>query len=246
MHKATAMVEAHRILLVEDEENLAHFITLNLESEGYRVAHAGNLAEARSRRAQEAFDLTVLDLMLPDGSGLQLLDELRRTSSDELVLVLTAKSTTDDVIRGLRSGADDYLAKPFALEEFLLRVEALLRRRQITAGHGSRRRLAFGGNRVDLVSGEATTVHGPARLTETELRLLRCFLAHRGEDLRRQELLAEVWELPTERGASSRSLDNFVLRLRRLLELDPTRPVYFRTVYGIGYRFDPGEDCSLS
>ncbi|MFW5828656.1 MAG: response regulator transcription factor [Planctomycetota bacterium] len=240
------MPEPFRILLVEDEENLAHFIALNLESDGHRVARAADLAGAYLLREQQGFDLVVLDLMLPDGDGLQLLEAMRATGDDCLVLVLTARNTTDDVIRGLRGGADDYLAKPFALDEFLLRVEALLRRRRASIEQAAPRHLAFAGNRVDLVSGEATTVHGPARLTGTELRLLRYLLAHRGEDLGRKQLLTEVWDLATAHGASSRSLDNFVLRLRRLLEYDPGKPACFHTVYGVGYRFDPGADCELT
>jgi DNA-binding response OmpR family regulator len=120
------MPEAPRILLVEDEDNLAHFIFLNLETEGYHVTRAADLATARTLRDDRDFALVVLDLMLPDGSGLDLLADMRSADKDCLVLVLTAKNSTDDVIRGLRSGADDYLGKPFTLEEFLLRVEALL------------------------------------------------------------------------------------------------------------------------
>lgn len=235
------------LLLVEDEVNLARTISFNLEQEGYRVDQAHFLSAARLHLPRVTYDLVVLDVMLPDGSGLDFLRELRAAGNHTPILVLTARTATTDVVHGLRTGADDYLGKPFALDELLSRIAALLRRQAWVDKTPENARMAvFGDNRIDLDTGTAETRHGTVQLTETELRLLRYFVHHRGEDLPRQRLLAEVWDLAVADGASSRTLDNFVLCLRRHLETDPAKPVHFRTVYGTGYRFHPGEGGSFT
>lgn len=240
-------LRGRNLLLVEDEIGLAQTITFNLEQEGYRVDQAHALAAARLLLPRVSYDLVVLDIMLPDGSGLDFLRELRHAGNHTPILVLTARTTTSDVVEGLRTGADDYLGKPFALDELLSRIEALLRRQTWAETTCESVRIAvFGKNRIDLGTGVADTPYGRAQLTETELRLLRYFVSHRGEDLQRQRLLSEVWDLAVSDGASSRTLDNFVLCLRRHLEVDPAKPVHIRTVYGTGYRFHAGEGSSFT
>jgi len=228
---------APELLLVEDEAHVAETLTFNLEREGFRVEHTADVAAARSAWEAGGHRLVILDVMLPDGSGFDLLAERRAAGSRVPVLMLTARSGTPDLVRGLELGADDYLGKPFAIEELLSRIAALLRRAGWDAPAAPATTATFGGTRVDLSTGEAETPRGPARLTEMETRLLRCFLDHPGEELSRAFLLAEVWDLPVERGARSRTLDTFVMRLRKLLELNPAEPKHLRTVYGVGYKF---------
>lgn len=236
-----------RILLVEDEDNLARNIAFNLEQDGHEVTIAGTLAAARTAYRHTSVELIVLDRKLPDGSGLDLLQEVRRANDPTPVLVLTARSATSEVVAGLRSGADDYMGKPFALDEFLLRVAALLRRtHRAERSSPPSRSAAFGGNQVDLETGRARTVHGTCELTGTELRLLRYFVAHRGEDLSRQELLTAVWDLPAAGRGRSRTLDTFMLRLRQRFERNPRHPEHFRTAHGVGYRFHPGAGAAFT
>jgi DNA-binding response OmpR family regulator len=235
------------LLLVEDEAHVAESIVFNLVREGYRVDTVADIAGARRAWETGRHGLVILDVMLPDGSGFDLLAERRAAGSRAPVLMLTARAGTADVVRGLELGADDYLAKPFAVAELLSRIAALLRRRGWdTPAADEPARAAFGGNRVDLATGAADTGRGPAQLTEMETKLLRCFIRHRGEELSREFLLAEVWDLAVEQGARSRTLDTFVMRLRKLLEPDPAAPVHFRTVYGVGYKFLPGDGAEFS
>lgn len=224
------------ILVVEDEPHIARGLAFNLEQEGYRVVVAASGEEALRLLPEHSFALVVLDLMLPGLGGLEVCRRIRALDPRLPVLMLTALSSEADRVEGLRHGADDYLTKPFSLAEFLLRVEGILRRsawyrRPVDAGQPYR----FGENRVDLASGRAATPRGDVALTELELKMLRQFVAREGEVLSRAELLESVWGMSPE--SETRTLDNFVVRLRKYFEPDPSAPVYFLTVRGRGYRF---------
>ncbi|MDW7709521.1 MAG: response regulator transcription factor [Deferrisomatales bacterium] len=224
------------ILLVEDEPHIARGLVFNLEQEGYRVVHAETGEEALRLLPEHPFALVVLDLMLPGIGGLEVCRRIRTLEPRLPVLMLTALSSEADRVEGLRHGADDYLTKPFSLAEFLLRVQGMLRRsgwyRQPV---DVAERYRFGDNRVDLASGAAAGPRGDVTLTELELKMLRLFVAREGEVLPRAELLGSVWGMPPD--SETRTLDNFVVRLRKYFEPDPSSPVHFLTVRGRGYRF---------
>lgn len=224
------------ILLVEDEQNIARGLVFNLEEEDYRVVYVETGEDALEKVAAEQFDLVVLDLMLPGISGLEVCRRLRNDDPRLPILVLTARSGERDRVQGLSLGADDYLTKPFSLDEFLLRVRGMLRRsrwyREPEPMTGS---LEFGGNRVDLVEGRAGTAQGELTLTEQELKLLRAFADREGKLVERSELLQAAWGVAPD--TETRTLDNFVVRLRKYFEEDPARPKHFLTVRGRGYRF---------
>jgi two-component system, OmpR family, alkaline phosphatase synthesis response regulator PhoP len=232
---------AGRLLVVEDEEHLAFSLQFNFEAEGYAVTVATCLRDARGHLADASYDLIVLDMMLPDGLGIDLCRELRVGGDHTPVLFLTAKGAPDDVVAGLDAGADDYVTKPFVLVELLTRVAAMLRRQRwndSAPAAGGVDVFEFGsGNRVDFSTHEATAHGQPVSLTDLELRLLRFFSERQSLVVSRQELLEDVWGLAGD--TNTRTVDNFLVRLRRLFEVDPSRPAHFVTVRGVGYRFVP-------
>jgi len=224
------------ILLVEDEPSIARGLIYNLEEEGYRVTHAATGEEALKQATEETFSLVVLDLMLPGISGIEVCRRLRRQDTRLPILILTARGHEDDRVKGLAAGADDYMTKPFSLEEFLLRVKGMLRRSAWYRPNAAREGLyAFGGNEVALKEGWARTLRGQIDLTELETRMLRLFFQREGEILSRTELLESVWGMAPD--TETRTLDNFIVRLRKYFEPDPARPVHFLTVRGRGYKF---------
>ncbi len=228
---------APHILLVEDEEHIAQGLVFNLEQEGYQVTHAETGSAAMQIFDNERFDLVVLDLMLPDGHGIDLCKKMRETSPQLPILILTALGEEHSRIKGLQAGADDYLGKPFNLEEFLLRVSGMLRRSTWYQPDLSKNEsYQFGRNSVDLKNLQAVTANGVIRLTELEGRMLETFFAHAGDTLTRAELLKSVWGMAED--TETRTLDNFVVRLRKYFEQDPTKPRHFLTVRGRGYRFE--------
>jgi DNA-binding response OmpR family regulator len=224
-----------RILIVEDEVHIARGLIFNLEQEGYAVHHVENGRDAFDLLDQEPFDLLVLDLMLPDISGLDVCRQVREYFPDLLVLMLTALGTDEDRIIGLSQGADDYLPKPFNLDEFLLRVKALLRRAPTAQAVPPSSFYRFGGNRVDLEQGLARTPRGDFDLTDLEIKMLKVLIKKEGQVVSRAELLQEVWGVTPD--TETRTLDNFVVRLRKYFEKNPARPVHIQTVRGRGYRF---------
>ena len=228
-------MDAH-ILLVEDETHIAQGLIFNLEAEGYQVTHAETGADAIKAFAQERFDLVVLDLMLPDSHGLDLCRRMRATSSRLPILILTALGEDQHRIKGLQEGADDYLAKPFNLDEFMLRVQGMLKRSAWYQPNFDKEVIyQFGGNRVDLKNLEAETTSESVRLTELEGRMLETFFANENQTLTRAELLKSVWGMAED--TETRTLDNFIVRLRKYFEEDPANPKHFLTVRGRGYRF---------
>ena len=224
------------ILLVEDETHIAQGLIFNLELEGFHVTHAETGAAAKEAFGRRPYDLVVLDLMLPDSHGIDICRQMRKSSPQLPILMLTALGEEQDRVNGLEAGADDYLTKPFSLDEFLLRVRGILRRSAWYQSTFNREEYyMFGNNRIDLKNLEAITKNGNLRLTELEGRMLESFFAHEGETLTRAELLKSVWGMAED--TETRTLDNFIVRLRKYFETDPTKPKYFLTVRGRGYRF---------
>lgn len=229
------MSEPARILVVEDEKNIAEVIQENLEADGYAVEVARDGEAGLARILADSFDLVVLDVMMPKMDGLTVCELAREEGKTVPVLFLTARGTTDDRIRGLEAGGDDYLPKPFHLRELLLRVEAILRRGR-AATPAPRPPLEFGGNRVDLRELEATAWDGTShRLARKEAGILERLAELEGEVVTREEVVESVWGydlLP-----SSRVVQELVEELRRRFERDPRAPRHLHTVRGVGYRF---------
>ncbi len=219
-----------RILLVEDEPALARGLLDNFRHEGYEVRHVSRGDEALAAVRAERPDLVILDLMLPGRSGLDVLRDLRAAQDPVPVLVLTAKGEVVDRVVGLELGADDYLAKPFALAELLARVRALLRR---AAAAPPADELTLGGVRFDFRALTATGRRA-ASLTTHDILVLRMLALHRGCVVRRADIVEEVCGLDSE--ATLRTVDNHVLALRRAIGDDPRRPRFIHTVRGEGYR----------
>lgn len=233
--------DSHRLLVVEDEEHLAAGLKLNLELEGYDVDVATNAREAgECLLTPAAYDVIVLDVMLPDLDGFELCRKIRKSGNYTPVIMLTARSAPEDRVRGLESGADDYLVKPFELDELLARVRSMMRRRaweRHDEGPANASTARFGRVRVDFESHEVEVGGTSLKLTRLELDLLRYFVEHPGRVLSRQELLEQVWKL--RNCSSARTVDNFISRLRRHFETDPAKPQHFLSVRGAGYKFVP-------
>ncbi|OQY20692.1 MAG: DNA-binding response regulator [Desulfobacteraceae bacterium 4572_35.1] len=225
------------ILLVEDELHIAQGLIFNLQQEGYQVIHAVTAEEAIIKLDNYQFSLAILDRMLPGKmDGLSLCHHIRQIDPQLPILMLTAMNGDQDRIEGLAEGADDYLAKPFVLDELLLRIAGMLRRsgwyRQIAAQDNS---YNFGSYHIDLNTGNVSGGSNPIQLTELEVKMLRVFFNHEGEVLSRAFLLKSVWEVDPD--TETRTLDNFIVRLRKYFEIDPSHPLHFTTVRGRGYRF---------
>lgn len=223
------------ILLVEDELHIAQGLIFNLEDEGYQVLHAESGEEALDLAEAQPVAAVVLDLMLPGMDGFEVCRQLRRRDDRLPILMLTAKAEEYDRVKGLSAGADDYLTKPFSLNEFLLRIKGMLRRSRWYRDDEPQELLEFGGNRVDLVEGTAQTAGGELTLTDQELKLLRAFAEREGKLVERAELLQAAWGMAPD--TETRTLDNFIVRLRKYFEEDPAEPQHFLTVRGRGYRF---------
>lgn len=226
--------DSPRILVVDDEEHLADGIRENLQAEGYhaKVAHDG--VEGVQRALAESFDLILLDVMMPRMDGLRTCEELRRNGLQTPVLFLTVKGDPEDRIRGLEAGGDDYLAKPFHLKELLLRVAAILRRTDWY--NQTKTTLSFGGNEVDFQTYHARAWDGTEHaLTHKEAMILKVLADQVGAVVPREDILDKVWGY--EVFPSTRTIDNFIVRLRKRFERNAEAPEHFHTVRGVGYRF---------
>jgi two-component system alkaline phosphatase synthesis response regulator PhoP len=223
------------ILIVEDERHIAEGIKLNLELKGHTVLLAANGKIGLEQFSLRPVDLIVLDLMMDVMDGHQFLEKLRSIDSRVPVLVLSAKDTPQDKIRCFRQGVDDYLSKPFVLEEFLLRVERLYLRSKWPVRLEQSEFLSLGEFVVNLSNGEANTIEGSVVLTEQELKLLKYFIQCEGQILDRAQLLQGAWGYASE--MESRTVDNFVVRLRRYFEPDSRHPRHFHSVRSKGYKF---------
>ena len=222
-----------RILLIEDEPGLVLTLTDRLEGEGYQVESSADGETGLERASTGAFDLIILDLMLPRRSGLDVCRRLRQAGILTPILMLTARSQVVDKVVGLQLGADDYLTKPFDMMELLARLEALLRRAAHPPGTGGAA-YSFGTVRVDFKSAEVTRDGQPVTLSAREFQLLRYLIENRGRVISRDELLKEVWSyqaLP-----STRTVDVHMAWLRQKLEANPKRPEFILTLRGLGYK----------
>ena len=234
-----------RILVVEDEEHLAIGIKFNLEAEGFAVTTAGDGQTALDllAAAEPPIDLVVLDLMLPGMSGYAVCEAIRTRGSDVPIVMLTARTLVEDRIRGFDAGTDVYLQKPFDLDELISIVRNLLARRSRGARPTAPTEPAaartntcrFGQAEVNFDTWEATFKGQPVKLTNLEMKLLRYLVEHEGLVVSREELLTRVWGLT--RAPATRTIDTFMLNLRKSFEEDPSKPVHFLSVRGTGYRF---------
>jgi DNA-binding response OmpR family regulator len=227
-----------RLLVVDDDTLLAKGLKRNLEMEGFAVETVsdGESAVARIAEASPPFDLVVLDIMLPGIDGLEVFRRLQTARPDLPVLFLTAKGSDADRLIGLRLGADDYLTKPFLVEELVLRARGILRRSawsQSPASTGPTIRIGLSTVDLDQLTGSTPT--GAVHLTDRETMLLRFFAENDGRVLTRGELLERVWGYSFD--TATRTLDTFIHRLRKHFEPDPQSPRHFHTVRGVGYRF---------
>ena len=229
------------ILVVEDEEHLRTGIKYNLEAEGYDVSAVGDAPAALQllEEPDREVDLIVLDLMLPGMSGYTFCQTIREQGHDMPVMILSARTLAEDRIRGFDVGADQYLQKPFDLDELLSRVRNLLARsRRFTPAslrQGEFDVYEFGKAHINFTTFEVTVDGKPVRLTAMDMKLLRYFVEHEGKVLSRAELLTGVWDQPAD--LTTRTVDNFVMRLRKTFEPDPAEPQHFLSVRGAGYRF---------
>lgn len=231
-----------KILVVEDEQAIARGLRFNFEQEGYQVDLAGDGKSALDlhRSASPPFDLIVLDLMLPEMSGYETCRELRRVDMDVPVLALTARTLSEDKAQAFDCGVDQYVTKPFALPELLSRVRNLLDKRRRSLENGPATRAVedverFGSIRVDFGRFELHNGDNVYSLTTREKELLRYFLQYDDVVLSRSRLQSDVWKDSTE--ITSRSIDNFVMRLRKMIEVDPANPKHLISIRGTGYRF---------
>jgi DNA-binding response OmpR family regulator len=234
-----------RILIVEDERHLAEGLRFNLEAEGYQVqvVDTGEAALDVLTAGEPPFDVVVLDVMLPGKDGFVVMSELRHGGQFIPTLMLTARGHPDDVLRGFAAGADDYLPKPFELAILIARIRGLLRRREwlrSSLGNGSaapepKETFRFGDKSVHFDLLELHVRDQVFPLTLMEANVLRYLIQHEGKPVSRKAMLEEVWGLHED--TDTRAIDNFIVRLRRYVEEDPTQPRHLLTVRGVGYRF---------
>lgn len=225
------MTDKTRILVVEDDLSILTGLSMNLRFEGYDVLQAQDGRDGLKKAIDERPDLVVLDVMLPELNGYELLKELRRRGHHTPVVMLSAKGMEQDKIVGLDLGADDYVAKPFGLQELLSRIKAVLRRRMREAEV-----VQFDDVAVDLTNRSVTRDAKPVELTAQEFKLLAHFVTHPGRTFNRDELIAGAWGFDYE--GTARTVDNFIRQLRLKLEPDPDAPKHFLTARGLGYKFE--------
>jgi two-component system alkaline phosphatase synthesis response regulator PhoP len=228
------MSRVARILVVDDEAHLADGIRENLAAEGYETAIAYDGAAGLAALTAEPFDLAIVDVMMPRMDGLELCASMRREGIQTSVLFLTVKGAPEDRVRGFEAGGDDYLTKPFHLQELLLRVAAILRRSRWYEDASPN--LEFGGNRIDFRTYKASAWDGTEHhLTHKEAMIVQALAERETEIVTREEILDRVWGY--EVFPSTRTIDNFIVRIRKRFERNPEEPLHFHTVRGVGYRF---------
>lgn len=226
------------ILIVEDEAHLAEGLRFNLEAEGHVVDVDGDGQAALDRLLanRATYDAVILDVMLPGRNGFDVVKQLRAAGHFVPVLMLTARSRPADVLQGFEAGADDYLPKPFELQILLARLRGLLRRRQwMQQDQHEHEHLTFAGRTLDLEALELKVGEKAYQLTQMECDLLQYLVRNAGRAVSRKAILEEVWDLHED--TDTRAIDNFIVRLRRYLEVDPTKPQHLLTVRGVGYKF---------
>jgi two-component system alkaline phosphatase synthesis response regulator PhoP len=241
MGNKTIIKDKSKILLVEDEETLAAGLQFNLIQEGYQVVWARNGTEAIEQFGSQEFDLIVLDIMLPFMDGFEIARRIRETSPQIPILVLTARSHSKDKIRGLELGIDDYVTKPFHLQELLLRIAGMLKRKtwyksftQIPAIY------KFGNNTLNFENYSLRNGEKNFQLTSQEAMILKYLIEHKGVVVTRKDLLKNVWNVKSD--LETRTVDNFIARLRKYIEDNPSRPKYIKSVRSVGYMFSDGDE----
>lgn len=239
-----------KILVVEDESHIAFGIKFNLEAEGFQVviAEDGSIGLKMAEDPENHFGLIILDLMLPGMSGYAICRKLRDAGNDVPILMLSARSLAEDRTQGFDAGTNQYLTKPFDLEELIARVKNLLSkgtaRVKPAIPVGKLKKYEFGQAAIDFEAYEARVNHKKVRLTALQLKLLEYFIEHEGRVVTRQELLENVWDLPGY--VNTRAPDQFLRQLRKTFEIDPSHPKHFLTVRDVGYRFVPAPNASDS
>lgn len=223
-----------RILVVEDEKDLADTIKLNLELEDYHPIVVNDGLDAISAFKEQSFDLVILDIMIPSINGIEVCENIRLQDSSVPVMFLSAKSRSEDRILGLKKGGDDYLTKPFNLEELILRISNLIARNETNTSN-TITTYSFGKNSVDFDSYEAIGKQGKFTLTNKESLLLKLLIENEGEVVSRERILQAVWGYSVY--PSTRTIDNFVLAFRRYFEDDQKNPKFFISLRGVGYKF---------
>ena len=236
---------AKQILIIEDDLHIAEGLQLNLKLNGYQVSVAPDGPSGLQQWKLLQPDLVVLDIMLPGIDGFSVLRNIRLEDERIPILILSAKGDMENKIQGLTYGVDDYLSKPFNLDEFLLRVERLLLRGDWSRGHGPAsvvvpETYVFAGNRINFATATASGTGGHLiHLTEQEVKLLKLFVANQGKPLSRSKLLEIGWSYTGR--VTSRTVDNFVVRMRKYFEKNPKKPIHFKSLRSVGYIFEPGE-----
>jgi two-component system alkaline phosphatase synthesis response regulator PhoP len=225
------------ILLVEDEENLHEALKMNLELEGYDVTSAFDGAAAMQAVQNEYFDLIILDVMIPQIDGFGVTQNIRLTNTDVPILILSAKNTSADRVQGLKRGADDYMVKPFNLEELLLRVRKLIEKNKKLQDRSTiGDTYSFGGHVVNFKAQEAVTIRGERiELSKKEAMLLKLLIENKNEVVPREKILQSVWGYNVY--PTTRTIDNFILNFRKYFEEDSRNPKYFHSVRGVGYKY---------
>jgi len=222
---------------VEDEENLHEALKLNLELEGYEVSSAFDGASALKTVQGEYFDLIILDVMLPEMDGINVTESIRLTNNEVPILILSVKNTSADRVLGLKKGADDYLTKPFNLEELLLRVQKLIEKnKKLQDKDTLGNTYSFGNNAIDFKAQEAVTRSGKQiQLSKKEAMLLKLLIENKNEVVPREKILQVVWGYNVY--PTTRTIDNFILSFRKYFEEDSRNPKYFHSVRGVGYKY---------
>ncbi len=225
------------ILLVEDEENLHEALKLNLELEGYDVTSAFDGAAALHAVSAEYFDLIILDVMLPEMDGITVAETVRISNNEVPILILSAKNSSADRVLGLKKGADDYLTKPFNLEELLLRIHKLIdKNKKLLDKSSLGNSYSFGDNIIDFKAQEATAKSGQKiQLSKKETMLLKLLIENKNEVVPREKILQAVWGYNVY--PTTRTIDNFILNFRKYFEEDSRNPKYFHSVRGVGYKY---------
>ena len=235
------MTKTKKILLVEDEDHLAKGLMFNLKKEGYEVVLAGNGEFALECFSKSAFDLMILDLMLPKLGGIEVANKIRETNIRFPILMLTAKTTDEDRALGFEAGADDYLTKPFHLPEHLLRVKGMLRRWEWYKEPAPNKKIfRFGKMWINFDTGKAKGRSGEFNLTSKETLIMNLMVSKKNEVVSREELLEKVWGYTPD--TETRTIDNFIARLRKYFEKNPQKPEHIITVREKGYQFNPGSN----
>ncbi|MCO5233491.1 MAG: response regulator transcription factor [Chitinophagales bacterium] len=226
-----------RVLLVEDEKNIRDVVKLNLELEGYEVIAVDNGPDAIRRANDEVFHLIILDVMLPEMDGFEICETIRLRDAYTPVLFLTAKDSYEDKIKGLKKGADDYLTKPFKLEELLLRAKNLIKRNMMNSEDNKEnfQTYSFGGNEINFLTYKAKGVNGELDLTKKEVALLKLLIERKNEVVSRNDILKIVWGYDVF--PSTRTIDNFILNFRKHFEKDSKNPEHFISIRSVGYKF---------